>query len=76
MQGKEKMANEKDKNLVLIESELNLLRRHMKNILTEDFDAVDEAEMSISSALLALDEYRLSLQPARGEILGDEALAA
>jgi len=70
------MANEKDKSLSLTESELNFLRRHLKNILTEHFDTIDEVETAIASALRALAEYRLSLRAVCLEVTANVPLAA
>lgn len=57
-----------DKNLNLIESELKFIARHVQNMLTEDYEAQHEIDTAIDSALQALFEYKLSLEPACEEI--------
>lgn len=64
------MATTKDKNLPIIEHELNFIRRHIQRIEgagREDFETVDEIGMAIESALRALAEHRLDLQPSEEE---------
>lgn len=68
-----------DKNLSLIESELKFIRRHIQTVEgagRSDFEAVDEIGMSVESALLALFEYRLGLEPACEEVPAGVPLAA
>ena len=60
-----------DKNLSLIETELKFIARQSQRIAgagREDFEAVDEIGMAVESALRALEEYKLSQQPATGEM--------
>ena len=45
-----------------IATKLIFLRHYVQDILIEDFDAIEEPEMAIASALRALEEYELSLQ--------------
>lgn len=52
-----------DKNLKLIESELRFISRHVQTVRADDFEAVDEIGMAVESALRALHEYKLSVQP-------------
>jgi hypothetical protein len=55
-----------DNNLKLIESELKFISRHVQTIEGaggSDFEAVDEICLAVNSALRALAEYKLSLQP-------------
>ena len=73
------MATLEDRNLSLIETELAFIRCHVQRIEgagREDFETVDEIGMSVESALRALEEYKLSLQPACEEILAGVPLAA
>ena len=65
------MATIQDKNLALIEQELRFIARHSKTIeggCGADFEAVDEINMAVESALQALFEHRLSLEAAREEM--------
>jgi hypothetical protein len=60
-----------DTNLKLIETELRFIGRHVQTIEGaggSDFEAVDEIGMAVESALRALAEYKLSIQPASEEI--------
>ena len=64
------MTEIKDTNLELIERELKFIARQAQCIegaRREDFERVDEIGMAIESALRALEEYKLSLQPAIDE---------
>lgn len=57
-----------DKTLSLIEHELRFIARRSQTIEgtgSSDFEAVDEICMAVNSALLALNEHRLSLEAAR-----------
>lgn len=65
-----------DRNLQLIETELRFISRHAGNIHTDDHQSVHEIGLAVESALRALAEYRLSLQPAREEIPPGVTLAA
>ena len=56
-----KMQN--DKHLETIRAELAFIGRHVNNLETSDFDAVDEIHMALASARRALEEYELGLQP-------------
>jgi hypothetical protein len=56
-----------DKNLKLVESELRFISRHVQAVRTDDFGAVDEIGMAVESALRALFEYKLSVQPDTAE---------
>jgi hypothetical protein len=69
------MSNPEDKNLALIEQELRFIRRHVQGF-DADFDRADEIGMSVESALRALREYELSLQPACEEVPADVPIAA
>lgn len=51
-----------DRNLKLIESELRFIACHVQTV-DGNFDVVDEIGMAVESALRALHEYRLSIQP-------------
>ena len=64
-----------DKNLSLIESELRFIRRHVQGF-SSDFDRTDEIGMAVESALRALREYELSLQPACEEVPAGVPIAA
>lgn len=64
-----------DKNPTLIENELRFIRRHVQSI-DGNFDAVDEIGMAVESALRALHEYNLSLQPACEEVPAGVPMAA
>lgn len=60
------MADTADKNLTLIAAELKFIRRHVQSIECsrgDDFETVDEIVMAVQSALAALEEYELGLQP-------------
>jgi hypothetical protein len=60
------MATIQDKNLALIEQELLFIARHSRTIESgggADFEAVDEIQMAVESALRALHEYQISLRP-------------
>lgn len=64
------MSTPEDKNLSLLESELNFICRHLKNVEgagRSDFETLDEIGTSLESAAQALEEYKLSLQPAVDE---------
>ena len=53
------------------------MRRHLKHVHgggREDYEALDEIGMSLESAAQALEEYRLSLQPADEEFPSEIAL--
>ena len=63
-----------NKHLETIEAELRFISRHANNSMEGNYDAVDEISMAVNSALRALCEYRLSLQPARDEIPADVTL--
>lgn len=54
------MADAAENNLHIIEAQLNFLCRHVQNILTEDFESIDEADLAIRSALRSLEEYKRS----------------
>jgi hypothetical protein len=69
------MHTAEDKNLELIESELRFISRHSQQI-EGNFDVVDELAMAIESALRALFEYKLSLEPEVTEEAAGVALAA
>ena len=64
-----------DKNLALIEQELRFIRRHVQGFKS-DFDRADEIGMAVESALSALHEYHLSLQPACEEVPAGVPIAA
>ena len=54
-----------DPNLSLIERELRFIARHSQTIIGaggSDFEAIDEINLAVVSALHALDEYRQTLQ--------------
>lgn len=51
-----------DKNLQLIESELKFIARHVQTV-EGNYVVVDEVAMAAESALRALHEYKLSIQP-------------
>lgn len=51
-----------DKNLSLIESELKFISRHAQTV-EGNFEVVAEIGMAVESALRALHEYKLSIQP-------------
>lgn len=71
------MQTAEDRNLKIIASELSFISRHVQTIEGaggHDFEAVDEIAMSVHSALRALEEYKLSLQPAATEEALDGAL--
>ena len=70
------MSQHTDKYLEEIESELNLPRRHTRNILTKDFDAMDEAGISIASAMHPLGDCRLKVARPHEKATGIERLAA
>lgn len=60
------MADIKDKSLSLIAHELKFIRRQIQQVEgagRSDFEIVDEVGMAVESALQALEEYELSLQP-------------
>jgi hypothetical protein len=65
-----------DTNLKLIETELRFISRHANNLPTDDHESVHEISLAVNSALTALAEYRLGLQPACEEIPAGVALAA
>ena len=69
------MHTAQDKNLALVEQELRFIRRHVQGF-TSDFDRADEIGMAVESALRALGEYKLSLQPACEEVPSGVPLAA
>lgn len=55
-----------EKNLNLIEAELRFISRQLGRVEGangNDFETVDELAMAAASALRALFEYKLSLQP-------------
>ena len=65
------MRTAEDKNLLIIETELAFIRRHVQRIEgagREDFETLDEIGMSVESARRALEEYKLSQQPATEEM--------
>ena len=68
------MADSENKNLNLIEAELKAIRRTAEH--TGDYEAADYIGRAVESALRALFEYRLELQPACEEIPADVRLAA
>jgi hypothetical protein len=73
------MTTAGDKNLSIIETESKFIARQSQKIEgagREDFEAVDEIGMAVESALRALEEYKLSLQPACEEIPSGVPLAA
>lgn len=55
-----------DKNLKLIESELKSIRRSAGH--SSDYETADYIGRAVASALQALAEYKLSLEPACEEI--------
>lgn len=59
------MADHGNKSLQVLEVELHSQRHHVPNILTEDFDALDETEMAVASTLRALEEHKLGSDPVR-----------
>lgn len=66
-----------DKNLRLLEQELKFIARHVQTIEganSHDFETVDEIAMATNSALRALAEHNLSMQPAAEEIPAGVAL--
>ena len=68
-----------DKNLKLISQELAFIRRHVHTIECsrgEYFETVDRIALAVQSALEALDEYKLSLEPEVTEEAAGVALAA
>lgn len=65
-----------DKTLNLIETELRFISRHAANVVTDDHQSVHEIGLAVESALRALFEYRLSLEPACEEVPAGVALAA
>jgi hypothetical protein len=64
-----------DKNLQTIEQELRFIPRESQQIEGSS-DTVDEINLSVVSALRALDEYRLSLGNTREEVTDGVRLAA
>ena len=70
------MSQHADKNLRVIESELNFVRCHVKNILARDFVALDETEIVLSSTLRVLRNHRPKLERPHEEARGTEPLAA
>ena len=61
------MQAAEDKHLILIEQEMRFIRRHVQGF-SSDFDRADEIGMAVESALRALREYGLGLQPACEEV--------
>jgi hypothetical protein len=60
------MTTAADNNLRIVEQELRFIGRHSNTIeggCGADFEAMDEINMAVESALRALHEYQLSLQP-------------
>lgn len=60
------MAEQGDRNLALIESELRFIARHAQTIEGSggsDYERIDELGLAVESALRALFEYKLSIQP-------------
>lgn len=62
------------KDLETIEAELRFISRHANDAIEGNDDAVHEISMAVQSALRALCEYRLSLQPTCDEIPPDVRL--
>ncbi|MBC7933536.1 MAG: hypothetical protein H7Z38_23495 [Rubrivivax sp.] len=68
-----------DKNLRIIDQELRFIARHSQAIEgagSSDFETVDELNMAVGSALRALAEYRLSLEPTCEAVPAGVAVAA
>ncbi len=64
-------ATQTEKKLNIIEQELRFIARHSQTIEGSggsDFEAVDEINMAVNSALRALHELKLSLQPASDDM--------
>jgi hypothetical protein len=57
-----------DKNFSIIEAELKFIRRHVSNIQTDDYEAQRDIDMAVESALRALFEHKLNLEPACEEV--------
>lgn len=72
--GAQTMQAAEDKNLELLESELKTIRRAAEH--PADYEAADVIGRAVESALCALFEYRLSLEPACEEVPAGAALAA
>jgi hypothetical protein len=70
------MTIQRDMNLKRVKQELGFIRRLAQNQIEGNFDEVDEISMSVQSALEALDELELSLQPAGGEEIAAHHVAA
>ncbi len=71
------MTTTKDKNLNIIETELKFVARQAQLIEgsgSEDYETVDEIGMAIQSALRALTEYKLSLEPVAEEFPSEIAM--
>lgn len=65
--GAKQVADPEDKNLSLLESELKFISRQAQRIdadNVENFDRADDIGCAVESDLRALEEYRLSQQPA------------
>jgi hypothetical protein len=62
------MHTAEDQNLKLIETELRFISRHACNLLTDDHESVHEIGLAVESALRALTEYKLGLEPACEEV--------
>lgn len=59
------MAEQGDRNLALIETELRFIARHAQTIEGNggsDYERIDELGLAVESALRALHEYKLSIQ--------------
>lgn len=70
------MCAAEDKHLTLVETELRFISRHAENLQTDDHQMIHEIGLAVESALRALFEYRLSLEPACEEVPAGVALAA
>lgn len=62
------MTEQAAKLIARLEAELKFSRRHVNNLNTQDFEEVDELNMSFDAMRDALDALRLELEPACEEI--------